>query len=311
MVAQQMFPGVQGAKPVWSALQRVVTAAEDKLRLGDKEININGKLITAVMEAVLGDKEHAPPLTVVVDAYAAMLDAWAQAHAAGCVLQPGGAGNGGGANGQPSSSSISCSPPVLVLDEAHVLMQWGEEHKREQQQLLRFFVEVTQATNRSHVILLTSSYTFIDWLSNGAWYVEKAAAVMCWAVVYLNSVWVTWRAESNEQPPASLPDNFSTTCQQTYLVCTCRLLLAVPPVPSHPPDTHDPTCCQPPAVICATEIGPQAFDTFCIGNFSQQQARQFLDTILRQQLGQPPVADADWQAVHQVRCWGFELCMTL
>ena len=47
------------------------------------------------------------------------------------------------------------------------------------------------------------------------------------------------------------------------------------------------------------EIGPGFFQSFVVGDFPAQEARGFLDECL-QQVGNPGVADADWEAVHKV-----------
>jgi hypothetical protein len=47
------------------------------------------------------------------------------------------------------------------------------------------------------------------------------------------------------------------------------------------------------------EIGPSFFETFVVGNFPAQEAREFLDECL-QQRGKPRVAEADWELVHKV-----------
>jgi len=76
-------------------------------------------------------------LALITQAYTALLDAWDRARAAG---------------------KLKDDPPVLVLDEANVLMAWGDQYKEERQTLLRFFVAITKARQRSHVILATSEY---------------------------------------------------------------------------------------------------------------------------------------------------------
>ena len=61
----------------------------------------------------------------------------------------------------------SGTPPVLVIDEANVLMGW--DSGKDLDTLLRFFVHATKESKRSHVVLATSEYAVLHWLSNSGW----------------------------------------------------------------------------------------------------------------------------------------------
>lgn len=113
-------------------------------------LTIRGVVFAPIVKALAGDVSWAPetpPLAMVTEAYIALLDAWNKARAAGSLKDD--------------------MPQVLVLDEANVLMAWGDQYKAERQALLRFFVAITKARRRSHVILATSEYSFLSWLSKG------------------------------------------------------------------------------------------------------------------------------------------------
>ncbi|KAF6265761.1 hypothetical protein COO60DRAFT_1266184 [Scenedesmus sp. NREL 46B-D3] len=87
-------------------------------------------------------------MATVLKAYSDVLDAWDQARATGKV-------------------SGSSKWPLLVIDEANKLMAWQGHYDTELQQLLSFFVAITKANNRSHVMLATSEYGFLAWLNKG------------------------------------------------------------------------------------------------------------------------------------------------
>lgn len=120
-------------------------------------LTIRGVVFAPIVKALAGDVSWAPetpPLAMVTEAYIALLDAWNKARAAGSLKDD--------------------MPQVLVLDEANVLMAWGDQYKAERQALLRFFVAITKARRRSHVILATSEYSFLSWLSK-----ELRGAAFC------------------------------------------------------------------------------------------------------------------------------------
>jgi hypothetical protein len=52
--------------------------------------------------------------------------------------------------------------PVLVVDAANVLACWRPDHSAALKQLFDFFTANTKQAGRSHVILATSDYGFID-----------------------------------------------------------------------------------------------------------------------------------------------------
>lgn len=126
----------------------MISKLQDKLKLADgSEFTFSGKAFTPTLKALAGDNREAPPLAAVTEAYIALLDAWYKASAAGRLKDD--------------------RPPVLVLDEANVLMTWGDQYKAERQTLLRFFVAVSKVQCRSHVLLATSDCSFQAWLTQG------------------------------------------------------------------------------------------------------------------------------------------------
>ena len=64
-----------------------------------------------------------------------------------------------------SVSGGSDKKPVIILDQANVLQEWGPEHKGALSQLLRFFKVMTMQDNSAHVLLFTNDAAFGDWLS--------------------------------------------------------------------------------------------------------------------------------------------------
>jgi hypothetical protein len=69
----------------------------------------------------------------------------------------------------------SGTPPVLVIDEANVLMGW--DSGKDLDTLLRFFVQATKESKRSHVVLATSEYGFDHWLRTGEWVGGRAISM--------------------------------------------------------------------------------------------------------------------------------------
>jgi Cdc6-like AAA superfamily ATPase len=61
------------------------------------------------------------------------------------------------------------SPPVIVIDEANVLMNWDASSKGDLETLIRFFVHMTKESRRCHVLLATSDSTFLVWLEQCEW----------------------------------------------------------------------------------------------------------------------------------------------
>lgn len=59
--------------------------------------------------------------------------------------------------------------PVLVIDEANVLMGW-DKHPVERDALLRFLVQIAKQKNCCHVLMATSEYGFQTWLNESKWY---------------------------------------------------------------------------------------------------------------------------------------------
>jgi AAA+ ATPase superfamily predicted ATPase len=149
-LAQQLFPHLKGEQLAQAAAADLSGVAEKQKSADGSELSISGVVIAPIIKALAGDVSLAletPPLAVILEAYIALLDAWNKARAAGSLKKD--------------------MPPVLVVDEANVLMAWGDQYKAEREALLAFFVAITKATRRSHVILATSEYSFQRWLSKG------------------------------------------------------------------------------------------------------------------------------------------------
>ncbi|GAX74431.1 hypothetical protein CEUSTIGMA_g1880.t1 [Chlamydomonas eustigma] len=65
------------------------------------------------------------------------------------------------------SKQVSRSKPVIVIDEANVMMGWNENYTKEMETLLRYFVSITKQNRRCHVLLVTSEYGYQTWLNAG------------------------------------------------------------------------------------------------------------------------------------------------
>ena len=57
--------------------------------------------------------------------------------------------------------------PAIIIDEANKLMSWSATHPEELGTLLSFFVAVTKEQDATHVLLVTSDYSFVSWLKEG------------------------------------------------------------------------------------------------------------------------------------------------
>jgi hypothetical protein len=57
-------------------------------------------------------------------------------------------------------------PPVLIIDEASMLMAWSGKYDREVRYLMGFF-KFLCSRNELAVVLATSEYSFQPWLNNG------------------------------------------------------------------------------------------------------------------------------------------------
>eukprot|EP00611_Tribonema_gayanum_P027215 TRINITY_DN665_c1_g1_i3.p1 TRINITY_DN665_c1_g1~~TRINITY_DN665_c1_g1_i3.p1 ORF type:complete len:351 (+),score=45.08 TRINITY_DN665_c1_g1_i3:122-1174(+) len=54
--------------------------------------------------------------------------------------------------------------PVLIIDEANKLGEWGPEHQKDLDGLISFFIWITKQAKRCHVIMVTSECGFEGWL---------------------------------------------------------------------------------------------------------------------------------------------------
>lgn len=149
-LAQQLFPNAKGIE-LAKAVAGVLGGCVDKQKYADgSELIVSGGFFAPILKAFAGDASWAvqtPPLGLITHAYAILLDEWHKARAAG-TLKDG-------------------RPPVLVLDEANVLLDWGDQYKAERHTLLNFFIAITAQRRHSHVILASSDHFLLTWLSKG------------------------------------------------------------------------------------------------------------------------------------------------
>jgi hypothetical protein len=121
-IAKQLFPEVTGIE-LAQAVAGVLGGVVDKHKLADgSELTISGGVFAPIVRALAGNVSWAPetpPLAVITEVYIALLDAWNKARAAGSLKDD--------------------MPPVLVVDEANLLMAWGDQYRAERQALLGFF----------------------------------------------------------------------------------------------------------------------------------------------------------------------------
>eukprot|EP00898_Chlorokybus_atmophyticus_P005014 jgi/Chlat1/5513/Chrsp360S05324 len=88
-----------------------------------------------------------PPnsLQSVLNAYDALLDAWETARKQGTLTAMG--------------------YPVLVIDEANVIMDWSDKYSADLKTLVMFLIRNTKQERRAHVILATSDSAFLNWMT--------------------------------------------------------------------------------------------------------------------------------------------------
>jgi hypothetical protein len=117
-IAKQLFPEVTGIE-LAQAVAGVLGGVVDKHKLADgSELTISGRVFVRALAGDVSWAPETPPLAVITEAYIALLDAWNKARAAGLLKDD--------------------MPPVLVVDEANLLMAWGDQYKAERQALLGF-----------------------------------------------------------------------------------------------------------------------------------------------------------------------------
>jgi hypothetical protein len=143
-LAQQVFPSEELKKKFVTALKEAVASVSDKLTWGGSELNIQGKIVSALL-GVLEDNTKEQPLAAVIGAYTTLLKLWKERL----------------------GTLEDKRQPVLILDEVNVLMTWSDEYVKERQELLRFFIAISKQECSSHVILATSEYAVEDWLKRG------------------------------------------------------------------------------------------------------------------------------------------------
>ncbi|EIE18339.1 hypothetical protein COCSUDRAFT_60307 [Coccomyxa subellipsoidea C-169] len=103
-----------------------------------------------VGKAVSGQQDRTPALAEIIQTYGELLAKFSQGR-------------------QNRRSGDARMPwPVLCIDQANQLTAWAEDDRNEQLELdalLNFFVRVTKQDKQCHVILATSDYSFLPWLS--------------------------------------------------------------------------------------------------------------------------------------------------
>jgi hypothetical protein len=67
--------------------------------------------------------------------------------------------------------------PALIIDAADVLQEWPQEHGRLLRALLWTFVASSVQDNRCHVVLVTTEYSFVEWLTQRKWQVASSYSV--------------------------------------------------------------------------------------------------------------------------------------
>ncbi|GAX85481.1 hypothetical protein CEUSTIGMA_g12897.t1 [Chlamydomonas eustigma] len=98
-------------------------------------------------------KNEEPDMNALIKAFKLLLDAWEKA----IVTKSGGIA--------PGTPGEIMRRPVIVIDEANVMMDWNKDYTKDMHTLLRFFVSITKEQKRSHVFLVTSEYGYQTWLS--------------------------------------------------------------------------------------------------------------------------------------------------
>jgi hypothetical protein len=139
---------------VISLLQRnwltIVGEAIGGVRVTEKDGRLGGSLtLNSIIQRLrdLSGQPIAPSsIGAVVSTYTQLLSTLEQARAAGALTG-------------------DLQYPVLIIDEANVLMEWSNSYPSELGVLLRFFVATTKQTHYGHVVLATSEYAFQTWLT--------------------------------------------------------------------------------------------------------------------------------------------------
>ncbi|GAX81148.1 hypothetical protein CEUSTIGMA_g8581.t1 [Chlamydomonas eustigma] len=109
------------------------------------------ELVKSIM-SVDPAKNEEPGMNALMKAFQFLLDVWEEA-----IIKK----YGGIAPGEIMRR------PVIVIDEANVMMGWNKNYPEDMGTLLRFFVSITKEQKRSHVFLVTSEYGYQTWLSAG------------------------------------------------------------------------------------------------------------------------------------------------
>eukprot|EP00898_Chlorokybus_atmophyticus_P000573 jgi/Chlat1/1516/Chrsp12S02034 len=124
------FPGL---------LRRLLERASVTSELGLYSFTTN-----ALADYFWGKPVEPTSLQSVLDAYDALLEAWEKAREEGMLKATG--------------------TPVLVIDEANVIMDWSGKYPEDLKTLLAFLVSNTKQDQRAHVLLATSDSAFINWV---------------------------------------------------------------------------------------------------------------------------------------------------
>ncbi|GAX76795.1 hypothetical protein CEUSTIGMA_g4241.t1 [Chlamydomonas eustigma] len=107
------------------------------------------ELVKSIM-SVDPPKNKEPDMNALIEAFKLLLDEWEKEM----IKKSGGIAPG-----------KIMRRPVIVIDEANVMMGWNKNYPEDMGTLLRFFVSITKEQKRSHVFLATSEYGYQTWLS--------------------------------------------------------------------------------------------------------------------------------------------------
>ncbi|GAX78369.1 hypothetical protein CEUSTIGMA_g5811.t1 [Chlamydomonas eustigma] len=118
-------------------------------RMKSWTFTLSDELVKSIM-SVDPAKNEEPDMNALIKAFKLLLDVWEKA----IVTKSGGIAPG-----------EIMRRPVIVIDEANVMMDWNKDYAKDMRTLLRFFVSITKEKKRSHVFLVTSEYGYQTWLS--------------------------------------------------------------------------------------------------------------------------------------------------
>ncbi|GAX81399.1 hypothetical protein CEUSTIGMA_g8830.t1 [Chlamydomonas eustigma] len=151
-------------KDSWEQLKRSLPpkilagfASGFKITMRGAEMKSWAYSLSELVKSIMSEdpaKNEEPDMNALIKAFKLLLDAWEKAIA---VTKSGGIA--------PGTPGEIMRRPVIVIDEANVMMDWNKDYTKDMRTLLRFFVSITKEQKRSHVFLVTSEYGYQTWLS--------------------------------------------------------------------------------------------------------------------------------------------------